>query len=378
MSTTRRVREWVTTLQSMDWMLVFSVCVLLFLGLAAIYSVDLSREASEFVHVKKQLITFTVSCFLIGYLVRTNYHFLEHYRVWMYVIAMILLVGVLFFGTSIRGARGWYELGFFNLQPVEFVKAACIVMLASYFSRRARGYFGFRELFYSFSIVLVPVVFVLLQPDFGSAAVLVGIWFILSLFAGMTKKQLGILILCGVVGLFIAWFGLFAPYQKARIASFLNPTADPLGQGYNVAQAVIAIGAGGIFGRGLGFGTQSQLKFLPESQTDFIFAVIAEELGFFGVALLLGAFTLFFARIFRLVKQSRDNFTTYLLLGIVAVIFLQVLVNIGMNLGIFPVTGIGLPFVSYGGSSLLFFLCFFGVIQSIAIRSVQANASSFD
>jgi rod shape determining protein RodA len=213
---------------------------------------------------------------------------------------------------------------------------------------------------------------VLLQPDFGSAAVLMGIWFILALFAGMPMRTLGMLILCGIVAFVFAWFVLFAPYQKARIATFLNPTEDPLGQGYNVAQAVIAIGAGGGFGRGLGFGTQSQLKFLPESQTDFIFAVIAEELGFFGVTLLLGAFAVFFLRISRLVRLSRDNFTTYLLLGVSAVVFLQVLVNVGMNLGVFPVTGLGLPFVSYGGSSLIFFLFFVGVIQSIAIRTVRA------
>jgi cell division protein FtsW (lipid II flippase) len=279
----------------------------------------------------------------------------------------------LFFGQTIRGARGWYEVGGFSFQPVEFMKAATIVMLASYFSRHTKNYFGWKETFESFGIVLLPVVIILMQPDFGSAAILMGIWIILTLFAGMPLKHFLLLCMFGVVLFVIAWFGLFAPYQKARIATFLHPTADPLGQGYNVAQAVIAIGAGGVFGRGLGFGTQSQLKFLPESQTDFIFAVIAEELGFIGVTLLLGMMTLFFLRMQRLIRLSRDNFTSYLLLGIVSVVFLQVLVNIGMNLGIFPVTGIGLPFVSYGGSSLIFFIFFVGVIESIAIRTVRVT-----
>lgn len=367
------VRELSARLRSMDWVLFFSVLVLLFLGMAAIYSVDLSRDATDLLNVKKQFTALILASIIALGVLYSNYQFLEHYRVWMYVVGILLLVGVLFLGHTIRGARGWYEFGLVSFQPVEFMKAATVVMLASYFSRRARRYFGWKEFFESFGIVLLPVVIVMFQPDFGSAAVMIGIWFILAMFAGMPMRHLMILILCGIVGLTIAWFGLFAPYQKARIATFLNPTADPLGQGYNVAQAVIAIGAGGWFGRGLGFGTQSQLKFLPESQTDFIFAVIAEELGFFGVILLLGAFSLFFLRVARLVRLSRDNFTTYLLLGIVAVIFLQVLVNVGMNLGVFPVTGIGLPFVSYGGSSLIFFIFYLGVVESIAIRTVHAS-----
>lgn len=367
------VQDLLVRLRSMDWMLFFSVLVLLFLGMAAIYSVDLSRDATDLTNVKKQCVALLLACVIALFVAYSNYQFLEHYRVWMYAAALLLLVGVLFFGQTIRGARGWYEFGSVSFQPVEFMKAATIVMLASYFSRRARKYFGWRELFESLGIVLLPVFIVMFQPDFGSAAVLVGIWFILALFAGMPMRTLGILLLCGVVGFMIAWFGLFAPYQKARIATFMNPTADPLGQGYNVAQAVIAIGAGGLFGRGLGFGTQSQLKFLPESQTDFIFAVIAEELGFFGVTLLLGAFSLLFLRVSRLIRLSRDNFTTYLLLGVIALIFLQVLINAGMNLGVFPVTGIGLPFVSYGGSSLIFFLFYIGVIESIAIRTVRVT-----
>jgi len=195
----------------------------------------------------------------------------------------------------------------------------------------------------------------------------------LALFAGMSMKQLVILISTGVGILLLGWFFFFADYQKARLLTFFDPSNDPLGQGYNVAQAMIAIGAGGFFGRGLGFGTQSQLKFLPESQTDFIFAVIAEELGFFGVCLLLCAFGFFVWRTFRLVRMSRDSFTSFLLLGTVAVIFLQVFVNMGMNLGIFPVTGIGLPFVSYGGSSLIFFLSMIGILESVAIRTVRVT-----
>lgn len=339
--------------------------------MAAIYSVDLSRDGTDLTDVKKQLIALAIAFVIASVVLFSNYKFFEHYHSVFYILGILLLVGVLFLGHTIRGARGWYVLGSVSFQPVEFMKAALIVALAAYFGKRARRYFGWKEFLESFALAIMPAAITLLQPDFGSAVILMGIWFVMAMFAGMPMKQLGVLILGALVVFAIGWFLLFAPYQKARISTFLNPTADPLGQGYNVAQAVIAIGAGGWFGRGLGFGTQSQLKFLPESHTDFIFAVIAEELGFFGMILLLGAFALLIARLFHLTYHVRDNFTAFLLLGSIAVIFLQILVNIGMNLGVFPVTGIGLPFVSYGGSSLIFFLFLFGIAQSIAVRTVH-------
>jgi rod shape determining protein RodA len=198
---------------------------------------------------------------------------------------------------------------------------------------------------------------------------LIGIWTVLIFFAGLKWRQallLGALAL--LLGLF-AWFVLFDTYQHERILTFMDPSRDPLGRGYNVTQAIIAVGSGEWFGRGLGFGSQSQLKFLPESQTDFIFAVIAEELGFVGVLFILGAFTLLFTRLFRLIRLSREDYTTYLLLGVIAIIFLQILVNIGMNLGLLPVTGIGLPLVSYGGSSIIMSLALIGIAESVAIRT---------
>jgi len=358
-------------LRALDWAIFFSLVVLVFLGMSAIYSVDVSRDATDLTNVKKLTIALVIALLIALGLTYLDYRFLEHHRLAFYLLGLLLLLGVLVLGQTIRGARGWYVLGPVSFQPAEFMKASVIVMLATYFSKRAKRAFGFKELWQSAIIVLVPVFFVMMQPDFGSAVVLLGIWFLLAVFAGMPAKQVFLLVCTGVVFFAVAWFGLFAPYQKARIETFLHPTADPLGQGYNVAQSIIAVGAGGVFGRGLGFGTQSQLKFLPESQTDFIFAVIAEELGLLGVTMLIGAFTLLFLRIWTLVKLSRDNFTTYLLLGIVSVLFLQILVNMGMNLGIFPVTGIGLPFVSYGGSSLVFFFVLIGILQSIATRTVK-------
>ncbi len=221
----------------------------------------------------------------------------------------------------------------------------------------------------SAGITLVPVVLVLFQPDLGSALLLLGMWGAVVLFAGIKKRYLLALAVCAAAAGWLAWTVLFADYQRARILTFLDPSTDPLGQGYNVTQAIIAVGSGGLFGRGLGFGSQSQLKFLPESQTDFIFAVIAEELGFIGVSLVIGAFFMLFFRLERLAARTEDDFTSFLLLAIGSVLFLQFCVNAGMNLGLLPVTGVGLPLVSYGGSSLIFTLLMLGVAESVAIRS---------
>jgi len=354
-------------LRSMDWLLILALFVLIALGLSAIYSVELSFEAGTFLNMKKQLIAVAIGLVVICLFALSNYRLLSNYALGIYLLGIILLVGVLIWGHLIRGAQGWFVFGPVSFQPVEYMKVVLIIALATYFGERARRVFGLKELCVSLAMTLVPVGLVLLQPDFGSAFMLMGIWFIMTVFAGLPFRYFSALFVLLVVVSVIAWSFLLMPYQKDRIITFVDPTHDQLGQGYNVNQAIIAIGAGGFLGRGLGFGSQSQLKFLPESQTDFIFAVIAEELGLFGILLVLGAFTLLFVRLFQSVYTARDNFTAYLLLGMIAIFFLQVLVNIGMNLGLFPVTGIGLPFVSYGGSSLIFLLILFGIAQSISL-----------
>jgi len=227
---------------------------------------------------------------------------------------------------------------------------------------------GLRSFAEASFLTLVPVILVLLQPDFGSASILVGIWAFFLLYAGIPWRYVIVLALAGGIAFLIGWNFFFAEYQRSRVLTFLDPGSDPLGEGYNVTQAIIAVGSGQWLGSGLGFGTQSQLKFLPESQTDFIFAVVAEELGFLGTALLLGAFIFVFSRLFRLAHKATDDFTCYLILGISSLLFLQFFVNVGMNLGLFPVTGIGLPFVSYGGSSLVVMLMLFAIVQSVATR----------
>ena len=356
-------------LRGMDWALFLCVFGLVLLGLAAIYSVELSQEAVEFVHVKKQVAALLLGVGVFLVVMPSNYRLLQNYAQVLYLVCLVLLIGVLLFGQTVRGATGWYVMGPVSFQPVEFMKIALIIALSTYFARRGKRAFDLRTFFETAVISFLPVGCVLFQPDFGSAAILVGIWMFFLLYAGMPWRYV-----LGMVGLaaltfMLSWNFFFADYQRARILTFIDPTMDPLGQGYNVTQAIIAIGSGQWFGSGLGFGTQSQLKFLPESQTDFIFAVVSEELGFFGAALLVGAFALIFFRLFQQASRATDDFTCYLLLGMVTLFFLQFLVNIGMNLGLFPVTGIGLPFVSYGGSSLVAMMTLFAIAQSVAARS---------
>ncbi|MBI4257036.1 rod shape-determining protein RodA [Candidatus Uhrbacteria bacterium] len=355
--------------RGMDWILLLAVFGLVLLGLAAIYSVELSQDAAEFVHVKKQIAALLLGVGVFVFVVSSNYRLLQNYALILYLVCLALLIGVLIFGETVRGATGWYVMGPVSFQPVEFMKIALIIGLSAYFARRGKRSFDLRTFLETAGITFLPVFFVMLQPDFGSSAILVGIWVFFLLYAGIPWRYL--LVMVGAAGgLFgLGWNFFFADYQRDRIMTFLDSSIDPLGQGYNVAQAIIAVGSGRWFGSGLGFGTQSQLKFLPESQTDFIFAVVAEELGFFGVTLLIGAFALVFYRLLRQVSRAKDDFTCYLLLGIVTVFFLQFLVNIGMNLGLFPVTGIGLPFVSYGGSSLVVMVSLFAIAQSIASRN---------
>ena len=355
-------------LRAPDWPLLIAMFTLVLFGLAAIYSVELSHTASTFLNVKKQVFAAALGAGVFLFIAVSNYHLLRNYAVLLYGTGVLLMVSVLLFGETIRGTTGWFAVGPMSFQPVEYMKFALAVALAAYFSGRARLEFGFRELYESAAIVGVPVGLTMLQPDLGSALLLLALWGVVVLFAGIKKLYLLALSALSTLSAILSWQFLFAEYQKARVMTFLNPAIDPLGQGYNVTQAIIAVGSGGWFGRGLGFGSQSQLKFLPESQTDFIFAVIAEELGFIGVVLLLVAFAFLFWRLLGLASRAHDDFPGYLLIGIGGVLFAQMCVNVGMNLGLLPVTGVALPLVSYGGSSLVFTLAMLAVAQSVASR----------
>lgn len=358
-----------------DWVLPIVVFVLTVIGIAAIYSVDLSR-GETLTFFPTQVIALGIG--MIVFFVAASLHVTVYQSVarLVYIAAIGLLVAVLFFGTTVRGTTGWFRLGSLSFQPAEFAKVGLVLFLAWLISRHGRRFDRPRFVLSTGLIALLPVGLIMLQPDLGSALILLGVWIGLLILSGTKKRYIGGILLFGAALFVLGWFFVFANYQKERVLTFLDPARDPLGTGYNVAQSVIAIGAGKIFGRGLGFGSQSQLHFLPETQTDFIFSVIAEELGFVAVMLVFGLYLLVLWRLLALARACQDDFRTYVVLGIFLIFLIQIVLNIGAAAGLLPVTGIPLPFLSYGGSSLIVNFLLIGIVESIA-RSMNRTPDSF-
>ncbi|MDD5071812.1 MAG: rod shape-determining protein RodA [Patescibacteria group bacterium] len=356
-------------LKNFDWILFLSVLLLACLGLAEIYSVALGQETVSLLNFKKQIFFIGAGIFLLFLFSFLDYHFLRNSSNYLYLLGIVTLIALLIFGRTVRGTRGWFFLGAWSFQPVEFIKIILIIFLARFFSILSTQLRPWKHLILSGLGGLLFIILILLQPDFGSALILLLIWLVMVIMAGFSKKHLMAVILILLVVFSGLWTFSFKDYQKERVATFLNPSFEPLKQGYNVAQAIIAVGAGGLFGRGLGFGSQSQLKFLPESQNDFIFAVISEELGFLGVSLVIFLFAIFFYRCLAALEKINNDFGIFFILGVVGLIFIEMFINIGMNIGILPVVGIPLPFVSYGGSAILSIFILVGIIESIIIRS---------
>lgn len=284
-----------------------------------------------------------------------EYRFLKQTRVvvWIYVILLGILSLLFVLGTVTKGAESWFRLGGIGFQPSDFMKLGLIIVLAKYFSRRHIEIANIRHIIVSGVYALIPFILVVLQPDFGSAMVLFFIWFGLVFVSGISLKHLLAVFLLGAISIGLAWQFAFKPYQKARIANFFNPLQDIRGSGYNAYQSTIAVGSGGLLGKGVGYGTQSRLNFLPEHKTDFIFAAYAEEWGFVGAVLLLIFFGIIFFKLATYALVADSTFEALFTYGVLIWIVTHVAINIGMNLGIMPITGIPLPLMSYGGSHLL-------------------------
>jgi len=356
--------------QKLDWLLLFAIIFLLILSASIIYSLNLNTAGGDFEVFRKQIIFALTGLGIFFLFASINYSVWSTYSKLIFILFLLVLLLVLFLGTEIRGTTGWLQLGPFSVQPVEFAKVALIIWLARYFSDHANDFIWFRYIFLSALGVLAFIALVMLQPDLGSAMVLFGTWLIILLFTGIRRKHLLWLITAFILVVAMGWVFVLADYQKARINTFLNPSSDPQGQGYNVIQSMVAVGSGGLWGRGLALGSQSSLSFLPEPETDFIFAVIAEDLGLLGAMVLLGLFTFLFYRLFLIMKRSQDDFGAYLVLGIASMLLVQLFINIGMNMGISPVTGIPLPLVSAGGSSLWATMMALGIAQNVRIRNI--------
>lgn len=283
----------------------------------------------------------------------------------MYAAVIIPLLILLAIGTAMKGARSWFDLGAFALQPVEFVKLALIVALAKYFSRRHIEIKNIRHILVSGAYAGIVFVLVALQPDFGSAIIIGLIWLGMVLLSGISRTHLFAVIAVGAVAFAGLWFFGFEDYQKTRIMTFLHPLADIHGAGYNAYQSTVAVGSGELLGKGIGYGTQSKLRFLPEYQTDFIFASFAEEWGFVGVMLLFSLYGILFWRILSAAMRGASNFETLFALGVLCYFGAHFLLHTGINLGLLPVTGTTIPFMSYGGSHLLAEFLALGMISGM-------------
>lgn len=353
----------------LDWVLIVATLLLLGVGLLALYSISMTEKGGTgMTFFGRQSISFLIG--IVGMIIFSliDYHYFKSHSKIIYFLMLIILVAVLLGGSLIRGTTGWISVGFFNIQPVEIAKILLILSLASFITKSKFVLGELTRIITAFFIAGVAIFLVLMQPDFGSALVLVAIVVTMIFLSGIEWRYLLSIFLLGVVSLVVIWF-MLADYQKNRIINFVNPENDPKGSGYNVIQSMIAVGSGGITGKGLGHGSQSQLNFLPENHTDFIFAVIAEEFGVLGVGMVIILLAIIFYRLKKIAEMAMDNLGYLIVAGSMAMFFTQVMVNIGMNIGVMPVTGIPLIFLSYGGSSLISSFIIIGIVNNIFISS---------
>lgn len=358
------------TLQGQDWVLNGTVLALITIGLVSLFSIT----GPTLTNFYKQLLWLGLGIAIFLFLSATDYRFFRvHFSpvLMLYFFALVLLVLVTFLGTAVRGAQSWLELGPINIEPVELLKIILVLILAKYFSGRHAEIYRLRHIVISALYVLIPSIFILLQPDLGSFIVLILIWVGIIILSGIKLKHFTMLTALAVLVVILSWGFVLADYQKSRVTSFLNPEADPYGASYNARQSMVAIGSAGFLGKGLFQGTQSQLGFLPEAHTDFIFPAIVEELGIaFGLVILM-LYSILFWRFAKIIGRASDNFARFSVGGFAIMLFIQITLNITMTLGLLPVTGLTLPFISYGGSSLIASLALMGIAQSINKNSTE-------
>lgn len=353
-----------------DLPLVISAILLSLLGL-----VTMNSFLGDSIFFQRQLIWIVVSVFVMFLVSRIDTRIFYRTSVIfaMYLGAVLLLVLVLFFGTIVLGAQNRFDFGFFAFQPSDVAQLVLVLVLAKYFARRHMDIGHFKHILISGAYTFVIFFLLFLQPDFGSAVIVFSVWFGMVLIAGISRTHLLTVFLVGTVAVSGLWMFGFADYQKERILSFLHPLADIQGAGYNAYQSTIAVGSGGMFGKGIGYGSQSKLEFLPEYETDFIFAAFAEEWGFVGILVFLLLFGVLFWRIIVHAKLGATNFETLACSGIVLWFLVHVVIHVGMNLGLLPVTGTTIPFLSYGGSHLISKFAALGLVLAMTRyeRSVQ-------
>lgn len=348
-----------------DWLLFFFVLPIVSFGLITMKSFSSIENSDNFFN--KQIIWIIISIIVFIIFSYIDFSFLKQTGVLiiLFLSFSAILLFLFILGSVSYGAKSWFDFGGISLQPVDMMKLVLILVLAKYFSRRHVEIKNFKHIFISGFYALIPFILVFLQPDFGSAMVIFFIWLGMVLVSGISKTHLFLVFGSAVLIFLTCWFFVFAPYQKDRISNFFNPLSNIHGSGYNAMQSTIAVGSGQVFGKGVGFGSQSRLKFLPIPQSDFIFAAYSEEWGFIGSITILLLFCLVIGRILYFAFYGASNFETLFALGIAIYFISHILINVGMNIGIMPITGLPLPFMSYGGSHLLTEFVSLGILVSM-------------
>ena len=348
--------------------MVVAILALCLIGLAQIYSATYTAAggASSIFYTQIWAILLGFVALLIA--LSIDYRTLADKSHFLYIAILAALIGVLVFGVVRGGSRRWIDLGPMNLQPSEFVKATLALVLAKFFGEARRGTVLRSDFMIAAAITALPLVLIAQQPDLGTAVTVIPVLFAVVFVAGMSMRIFGILAVVAVLAAPIAWKFALEDYQKERISTFINPSQDARGAGYQQIQARITVGSGGPFGKGFTGGTQGQLRFLPEAQNDFIFSVLAEEHGFVGVVVALGLYLFVILRSLEAARLAKDRAGAYLVLGVLASFTFQVIYNITMSAGLAPVKGLTLPLMSYGGSSMIATLAGFGLILNVRMR----------
>jgi len=371
-------------LRGLDWVLLGATIALVVYGMLMLYSAthaDTNISSSTY-YVRSQLVGLVIGLVLMVFLSVIDYQWLARRQIYIYGFMLLLLVITLFAGSGGEtvGANRWIELPFFRLQTSELSKLLLILSLGAVLAEGVQLRHRFRFVVLCVFYVLVPAILVFLQPDLGTALVFFAILTVMLVVWGIRLPHLGILAGAAALGAVMVLrvlpslgISLLREYQLQRLTLFLNPESDPTGLGYQLTQSKIAVGSGMFTGKGFMEGTQTHLNFLPAHHTDFIFAVIGEELGFMGSVLLLGLFAVIIWRAFRIARLSQHMYGSLIAAGVAGVLMFQVFVNVGMTIGIMPVTGIPLPFVSFGSSALVVFLMAIGLLQSVHVRSVSGR-----
>jgi rod shape determining protein RodA len=352
-----------------DWTLLAVVLIITTFGVVNIYSASASYRELGTPYFLKQIYWIVAGLGLSLTVCSLDYHLLEDFAYWLYGAVLLLLALVLVIGKSSMGATRWIHLGFFTIQPSEPMKMVIIMTFARFFSRYPtfKG-LTLKELIYPLAILGVPALLIMKQPDLGTAILVTLIGGSMLLFVGVRWTAFGTLVAAFIPLAYGAWNFVLHDYQKDRIYNFLDPTLDPQGSGYHIIQSKIAVGSGATFGKGFMHGTQSQLRFLPEQHTDFAFSVFAEEWGFVGCLVMLTLYLFLVLWGLGIAKRCNDRFGSLLAVGVTAMLFWHIVINMGMVIGLFPVVGVPLPFFSYGGTSMVTSMVGVGILLNISMR----------